>query len=90
MESGCFTNTKHIEITGNTYLNSILFLSPVLSDHIKILVGKLHPHPRKNRLTDGCTDYSLTQEPKASPYSLGSGGGSQGDTATHLQASAWG
>lgn len=84
MESGCFTNSKHIEITGKAYLNSILFLSPVLTDCIKILVDKLNSHPQKNRLTYRCTDYSLNQELKASSYRLGSGGRRQGDTATHL------
>lgn len=47
MESGCFTNTKHIEITGKTYLNSILLLRPVLTDHTQTLVGTLSPIPER-------------------------------------------
>lgn len=82
MESGCFTNSKHIEITAQAYLNSTLLLCLVLTDCIKVLVGKLNPHPRR-------IGYSLPQELKASYYRGGSGGGSQGDTATRLSASAW-
>lgn len=88
MESGCFTNTKHIEMTGKTYLSGTLLLCLVLTDHIKVLVGKPNPHPRRI-LSLWMRQLVITQELKASSYRGGSGGGSQGDTATPLSASAW-